>query len=164
MGRRRKPQAVSRTSIKRIVHATDFSASSRRALDLAEELAQALKAELVLCHVYERVVPVGGGMPPTTVPPQVIQDLWERTRKKAIRRLEALATSVRRGPLRVSVRPVNGMPARAIVRLAKETHADLLVLGTQGRTGVKRLVVGSVAERVVRTAHCPVLTVGPRRR
>jgi nucleotide-binding universal stress UspA family protein len=146
------------------VHATDFSPSSRRAGELARELAGALKAELVLCHVYGSVVPVVAGSPGAGVPPELIQELWKTEHATADRRLTALARSIRRGGVRVSTRLVSGSPAQAVVDLARRTRADLLVLGTHGRTGVTRFLLGSVAERVVRTVRCPVLTVGPARR
>jgi nucleotide-binding universal stress UspA family protein len=155
---------VKRASIRRIVYATDFSRASRRAGELAQELTGSLKAELILCHVYGRVVPVVAGSPAAAVPPELIQEIWEREKESAGRRLSDLATSMRRGGVRVSTRLVSGTPARGIVDVARRVNANLLVLGTRGRTGIKRFLLGSVAERVVRTARCPVVTVGPARR
>jgi nucleotide-binding universal stress UspA family protein len=82
-------------------------------------------------------------------------------------RSEIGASIDRRGPVLghhgASPLLVEGPPAAAIVRAASRKRADLLILGTHGRTGVRRMLIGSVAERVVRTAGCPVLTVRPRR-
>lgn len=155
---------MKRRSIRRIVYATDFSRASRRAGELAQGLAGSLKAELILCHVYGRVVPVVAGSPAPAVPPELIQELWDKEKESAGRQLADLAKTMRRGGVRVSTRLVSGTPARGIVDVARRGHADLLVLGTHGRTGVRRFLLGSVAERVVRTARCPVLTVGPARR
>jgi nucleotide-binding universal stress UspA family protein len=143
--------------IKRILHASDFSRASHPAFGLARELAATLRAELILCHAYQAVTPldVGEGY----VSAGVIKELWSSARASARRRLDRLAASAKRGRLRVSTVLVEGPPAASIVRAAKRKRANLLVLGTRGRTGVRRLVLGSVAERVVRTAPCPVVTV-----
>lgn len=147
--------------IKRLLHATDFSAASRPAFRLAQELARAFKSELVLCHVYQRPTPLMAGDVPA--PPRLLDDMWAADRKAALRRLDALIRAARGAGVRASPLLVEGPPAAAIVRAASRKRADLLILGTHGRTGVRRMLIGSVAERVVRTASCPVLTVRPRR-
>lgn len=147
--------------ITRLLHATDFSAASRPALRLAHELARAFKSELVLCHAYQRPTPLMAGDVP--VPPRVLDDVWAADRKEALRRLGALVRAARGAGVRASPLLVEGPPAAAIVRAASRKRVGLLILGIHGRTGVPRMLLGSVAERVVRTARCPVVTVRPRR-
>jgi nucleotide-binding universal stress UspA family protein len=142
-------------AIKRILHASDFSSASRPAFRLAQELARVFRSELILCHAYQVVVPMMAELPP-----QILQDMWTAQRRGATRRLDALARTARSARIRVSTLLLEGPPATAIVRAAKQKRAGLLVLGTHGRTGVTRMLLGSVAERVVRTARCPALTVG----
>ena len=147
--------------ITRLLHATDFSAASRPAFRLAHELARAFKSELVLCYAYQRPTPLMAGEVP--VPARVLDDIWAADRKAALQRLGALVRAARRAGVRVSPLLVEGPPAAAIVRAASRKRVGLLILGTHGRTGVPRMLLGSVAERVVRTARCPVVTVRPRR-
>jgi universal stress protein A len=147
--------------ITRILHASDFSPASRPAFRLARDLARALEAELILCHAWQ---PAALLMGEGYVAPSLLQEMWTTTRQRARRDLDRLAASARRGGHRISILLVEGPPATAIVRAAKRKRAGLVVLGTHGRTGITRMLLGSVAERVVRTALCPVLTVGGRRR
>ncbi len=143
-------------TIKRILYASDFSRASRRAFTLAQESAKAFRAELILFHAYETYVPpMGGGY----VSPKMYEEMLNATRTNARRRLQVLARAARGKRLRVSALLVEGPAAASIVRAAKGRRVGLVVLGTHGRTGVTRLLLGSVAERVVRTAPCPVLTV-----
>lgn len=139
----------------RIVHATDFSEGARRADALAVRLAAALRAELVLVHVVQEAVLFGEGLMRIEAVREVFegQQRWARERLAA-RAAEIAATGV---PARGVVRL--GAPAGEIVRLAEEERADLIVLGTHGRGPIGRFLVGSVADRVVRTAPCAVVTV-----
>src|SRR5262245_39035968 len=137
-------------AIRRIVHFTDFSPASRLALRKAIELAKALRRELALVHVLSPViVPVMSAE--MYVPPGTYDELERTSRAAAQRHLERVAARARRAGVRVSHRLVAGAPV-----------ADQIVLGTHGRTGVTRAVLGSVASRVVATATCPVLTVRGR--
>lgn len=147
-------------TIKRIMHASDFSKASGAAFRLARELAKVLRAELVVCHAYNPVAPLAASE--AFVAPGVVDQIWTAARRTGRRKLERLATAARRDRLRVATMLLEGAPAAAIVAAARRRRAGLLVLGTHGRTGVRRMLVGSVAERVVRTARCPVLTVGPK--
>jgi universal stress protein A len=141
---------------KRIVCATDFSDTAEAAWDLASDLAQTHRAELVLVHVFIEL----------PVYPEVavasIQQVWEEQREWAERQLAArIEAAVKRG-LTARYLLKTGTAPEEIVQAATDEHADLIVVGTHGRTGIERLVIGSVAERVVRIAPCPVLTVKPR--
>ena len=144
---------------RRIVHSTDYSPASRPAFRKAVELAKALHRELVLVHVLSPIImPVFSGE--MYVPPSTYDDLERTSRAAAQRHLERLTTVAKRAGIRVSSRLVEGAPvAEQIVRTARGLRAEILVLGTHGRTGVARAVLGSVASRVVATASCPVLTV-----
>jgi len=147
-------------TVKRILHASDFSPASRPAFRLGQDLAKALKAELILFHAVSPIAPMmGEGYIPTSL----VEELRAQTRRDGERRLEALARTARRGRIRVSTLLAEGPAAEAIVKAAKRKRAGLIVIGTRGRTGLARMLLGSVAERVVRTATCPVLTVGARR-
>ena len=146
-------------TIKRMLCASDFSPASRPALRLAQELARTLKAKLILFHAYERSVPISnGGYMPTSV----LQEMWTAPREAAGRNLKRLARSPQGKGVRMSTLLAEGSAAPAIVRAAKKNRVDLVVMGTHGRTGVRRLLMGSVADRVIRTASCPVLIVGGR--
>ena len=146
-------------TIKRMLCASDFSSASRPALLLAQELARALKAKLILFHAYETSVPIGNG---GYLPPSVMQEMLTASRDAAAQSLKRLARSNVKGG-RISTLLAEGPAAAAIVRTAKKNRVDLVVMGTHGRTGVRRLLMGSVADRVIRTASCPVLVVGGRR-
>lgn len=142
--------------LRRILHPSDFSSASRAAFTKALEMAQANRAELILAHVISPVVPTMNG---EYISPRIIEDVMRATRADAERGLAALAKRAKRPGVRVSMRLAEGTPAGGIVKLARATRADLIVVGTHGRTGLAKLFLGSVAERVVGTAPCPVLTV-----
>jgi nucleotide-binding universal stress UspA family protein len=146
-------------TIKRMLCASDFSPASRPALGLAQELARALKAKLILFHAYEPSVPIGNG---GYLPPSVMHEMLTATRDAAAQSLKRLARSPQAKHVRISTLLAEGPAATAIVRAAKKNRVDLVVMGTHGRTGVRRLLMGSVADRVIRTASCPVLVVGGR--
>ncbi len=132
-----------------ILHPTDFTDRSAHAFHLACALTRDYGARLVLLHVVMPTVAVyGEGALP--LDPEVLA----REAKEHLNRLEVPGADVR------AERQIEeGDPATEILRVAREIHADLIVLGTHGRTGLARLLMGSVAEQVVRKAACPVLTV-----
>jgi nucleotide-binding universal stress UspA family protein len=130
------------------LHPTDFSEHSESAFRLACALAWDYKARLVLLHVLPPpMVIYAGGLAPA--------DMWRDTdeAKGRLRRMEAEAHRVR-----VESLVMEGDPVDMILRAAEETQSDVIVMGTHGRTALARLVLGSVAEGVLRKAHCPVLT------
>jgi nucleotide-binding universal stress UspA family protein len=143
-------------SIKKILFPTDFSPPSEHALQFARELAEKFDAELHVLHVLEDVAPMVGD-------PGMMVDLSDKylaeARQYAQRGLQALPGE--RGPRagRIVREIRDGSPFVEIVRYAREAGIDLIVIGTHGRTGLKHLLLGSVAENVVRKAACPVLTV-----
>jgi nucleotide-binding universal stress UspA family protein len=135
-------------AIRKILHATDFSEHSENAFRLACALARDYAAPLVLLHVHSPFVAYGDGLV-AALPPDFTDELREKLR----------ATDPHDPRVVVERRLIEGDPAREIVRLAREAGCDLIVMGTHGRTGLGRLLMGSVAEAVVRKAPCPVLTV-----
>jgi nucleotide-binding universal stress UspA family protein len=136
-------------ALKTILHPTDFSAPSECAFRLACSLARDHGAQLVLFHVVELPTPAYGE---GTAPVTVIQMSLDAERE-ALDQIQA--------PPGISMerKLVEGDAADEIIEAAKEVEADLIVLGTHGRTGLGRLLLGSVAEQVLRRALCPVLTV-----
>jgi nucleotide-binding universal stress UspA family protein len=137
---------------RRIMVATDFSEQAERALARAGALTQSFGSELTLLHVHDPRVPVVPMGVPAIDEPQLRNWAREQLAKLASERLEDDAR-VRSELL------VEPSAPDAICRHAEESATELLVLGTHGRRGVTRLLIGSVAERVVRHAHCPVLVV-----
>jgi nucleotide-binding universal stress UspA family protein len=138
--------------IKTILHPTDFSENAGFAFRLACALARDYSAKLLLAHV--RSLPTV--VPPDTVtlpPPQRVEDIDVALRE----RLRALKPNEPR--IAVENYLLIGDEASEIIQLAEQTSADLIVMGTHGRTGLKRLLMGSVAEKVLRDAPCPVVTV-----
>jgi nucleotide-binding universal stress UspA family protein len=145
--------------IRRILHASDFSGPSRPAFARAIEFAKLARAELTVVHVLTPVVPyVGEGYVSPQLFDQVVADLQTRARKQLNRMLaRARASGVRAKGL-----IVEGVPSDRIVRAARAKRSNLIVMGTHGHTGLVRMILGSVAARVVATAPCPVLTVRSR--
>lgn len=142
---------------KRICCAVDFSEPSRGALRVAAELAAKLEASLTVVHVHD--VP---SIPLTGIPavPPASRAVTESAHDKAVRLLgSARAEAEALAPGRVHAELLEGDPAWELVKYAAAQGHDLLVVGTHGRTGVRRLVMGSIAERVLREAPCPVLAV-----
>jgi universal stress protein A len=142
--------------IRQILCATDFSAASRRALDTALALAKSHHARLTLLHVV--VTPV------VLVPEQyldsvIIDRLAKQSREWSARQLAGLAARAGKAGVKAAVLMRDGDPADQIVRACRSTKSDLIVIGTHGRHGLQKFFVGSVAERVVATAPCPVVTV-----
>ncbi len=130
-----------------------------RALKAAEELASAFCGEMLLVHV---VPPTPVPIPPidgTWVPPFDVVAYEEQLREDYQRSLERLRKERLGSKTKVRVRVVTGDPATEIVGIAKEEKADLIVLPTHGRSGLSHVFFGSVTEKVVRHAECPVLTL-----
>lgn len=145
-------------NFKRICCPIDFSDTARAAMQVAVDLTRRLGAELTLLHAY----PIPGYTFPdgsVVASPAMLEDLSE----EADRHLEAWRREAESlGLPSVAVAKAIGDPAAEIVRFAREPGADLLVLGTHGRSGLEHALMGSIAERVLRKSACPVLTVRPR--
>jgi nucleotide-binding universal stress UspA family protein len=133
---------------------TDFSEHSEEALRVAADLAQRYAATISLVHVYE---PVQYVMPEGYFfTPEQITHLDSALRAQLAKAGRALGDS---NTTRVESHLLEGLVFAEIVRFAREHGSDLIVMGTHGRTGIKHALIGSVAERVTRTAPCPVLVV-----
>jgi nucleotide-binding universal stress UspA family protein len=147
--------------IRRILVPLDFSPSADQALSYARAFAIDFGASLHLVHVVEdRLL---SSPWPNEVYQGSLYGLRERLIKEAEKRLSDCASSVRTNGLRVTLDVLIGAPSHTIVDTANDLDADLIVMGTHGRTGISHLFIGSVAERVVRHAACPVLVVGSRK-
>jgi nucleotide-binding universal stress UspA family protein len=143
--------------LKNILVATDFSESAAVALAYGRDLARTFNARLHLAHMVEDVM-VRYGPEVSFAVPELQKNLEERT----WRDLRALITEDDRNIVPVVQTCVN--IANAIIEYAKTNNIDLVITGTHGRGPIKHLLMGSVAERVVRTAPCPVLTVHAKER
>ncbi len=144
-------------ALKNILVATDFSEAADAAVTYGRALAGAFGATLHVLHVVEDVyLSAYGSEFYVPVDPSVQAEINESARKQ----LEALVVdNDQSGPATRTALRISNAPSATIVDFAKEEHIDLIVMGTRGRRGVAHLLLGSVAERVVRTAPCPVLTV-----
>lgn len=145
--------------IRRILHPTDFSSASRPALQRAIGLARESRAELLLLHVVAPVMPVVGE---GYIPPQTYEAIETAARKGAQKKLDALAARARKASVRARTLLAEGSSHERIISVAKSQRADLIVMGTHGRSGLVRLIIGSVASRVISGAPCPVMTVRSR--
>jgi nucleotide-binding universal stress UspA family protein len=140
----------------RILAPTDFSKHSQNALVYAAAFAEKFGAELYLLHVVQDLgvfIPEAVGMTPVVAPP---------TEQFAAAAKVSLERALEETPLKnltVHAEVREGSPFYEIVRFAKEKDIDLIIMGTHGRGGLAHLLLGSVAEKVVRKAPCPVLTV-----
>ena len=141
-------------NLRTILVPTDFGPGSEEALGYALELARELGAEVVLTHAYE--IPVVGFPDGTLV---ATAELATRVLEAAHEGLEKAARAHEGEGVRIRTVAKEGAAASAIVETADEVGADLVIMSTHGRHGLPRALLGSVAEKVVRTAHCPVLTV-----
>jgi nucleotide-binding universal stress UspA family protein len=141
-------------AVRRIVVATDFSAPGDHARDVGVSLAKQLGAEVHLVHAFD--IPLAMVTPyEVTVPDGLIREAREAARKK----LDAALAAVRQAGVTATGHLGEVPAAPAVADVAKEVKADLVVIGTHGRTGLKHVLLGSVAERTLRLAPCAVLTV-----
>jgi nucleotide-binding universal stress UspA family protein len=131
---------------------TDFSPYADQALAEAIDLAHAVNAQITLLHVMQ-LMPLTVG----DVPPEYFSDYLEAIEIEAQRHMQASLTRIYQAGLQADSAITQGIPFQAIVEMAGEKKADLIIMGTQGRTGLPHLLIGSVAEKVVRLAPCPVL-------
>jgi nucleotide-binding universal stress UspA family protein len=144
-------------TVNRILVPTDFSETADQALEYAKDLATKIGASLHLVHVFRDPYAVAACAPEVyaTVPVEMREHALEEVRERLLERLDANEEQRFRGSRGI----VRGLIAPQIVDYAASQDIDLIVIGTHGRRGVAHLLLGSVAEHVVRTAACPVLTV-----
>jgi nucleotide-binding universal stress UspA family protein len=138
--------------IKQMLFATDFSACADRALEYALALAGAWKAELTVVTVLE--------LYPGMDPDYTVNKMYlDHLRAEANRQLVTVEARAKAAGLSITTRIEVGIPSQALQTVASTIGADLLVVGTHGRTGLDHVLIGSTAERVVRVSPCPVLAV-----
>jgi len=143
---------MNKTPINRILAATDFSECADQAVAYAGFLAATCPAPLDILHVVE--------VPPDMHPDDAVADrFFEQRRKDAEQSLDELVRHLASGGVSAKWRQRFGIPSQQVNAAASELHADLVVVGTHGRTGLPHILLGSTAERVVRGAPCPALTI-----
>jgi nucleotide-binding universal stress UspA family protein len=157
MSRRIQRSSAMTESITRILVPVDFSAQSDRAIAYAAKLAGQVGASVELFHVVED--PFSGGVFTSEIYVPSVPEMIQAWINDAAARLESLKTSMFPHGSDVETRVVVGHAANTIVKHAHTGAFDLIVMGTHGRSGFSHMFIGSVAERVVRTASCAVLTV-----
>ena len=143
-------------TIKRILVPVDFSENSRVALDWAMSFADKLDANVVLFHAFE--------IPDVMKEPAqrhllLNEDMIGRAKEEVVKELQTFADKYDGDRITVAPEIGDGKPFVEIIKAAKKYDVDLIVMGTHGRTGLQSMLIGSVAEKVVRKAPCPVLTV-----
>lgn len=143
---------------RKILFASDLSAASRPAFKVAMDLARALKADLLIVHSVAPVVPAEALYAPIADWDALTREIKSATQGA----LDQLAALARRRRLRVQTSIASGYAAEEILRVARARRVYAIVMGTHGRSGLSRLLAGSVATRVVAEAPCPVVTVRRR--
>lgn len=144
------------TNFGNILVPVDFEASSRLALEVAADLAGKYDSRMVVFHAWDMPPYVYVGLP------YLAPDVWKGMAQAAQEQLDATLAGVRGLVERAEAKLGHGPPALEILKAIEDSKADLVVMGTHGRQGLNRFVLGSVAERIVRSSPVPVLTVrGP---
>lgn len=154
MGEEKKPNPQTDFQIRRILVPIDFSEYANAVVEWAAHLAEEHQSEIVLLHVYHLPVEfrqVEGAYLPA--------DFWTSMKEESKEQLARYGDRLRERGLDVKEVTREGYPATAIEEEISEVNADLVVIGSRGRTGLSHLLLGSIAERVVQKAPCPVLTV-----
>ena len=142
--------------LRRILVASDFSKPSRKAFATAVAMAKANHASMTIVHV---IVPISPIVPEQYLNAQTWETIDSQTRRWSQQQLDRLTRSAKKAGVRAVALVRDGDPAREIVKIARSKRADIVVVGTNGRTGLAKFFVGSIAARVVATASCPVVTV-----
>jgi nucleotide-binding universal stress UspA family protein len=137
----------------KILCAIDFDEYAATTLRIAAAIAKESNGVLYILHVAR--IPIHDMDVPLAIPPN---PLWER---EALERLNELVRTSQIGGLRLEIKVVSGLPDNDIVRTARKLAVDVIVMASHGRSGLSHLILGSVAEHVIREAKCPVLIVRP---
>ncbi|BCB95506.1 universal stress protein [Dissulfurispira thermophila] len=141
--------------IKKILFPTDFSEGALNALPYAVDLAKSYGAKLYMLHVIYDIATASG----LYVPHISVDEMYKELDASARKELEKFGVDKRMDIKDVEYTVIRGIPYEEILKFASEKNIDLIVIGTHGRKGLDRVLFGSTAERVVRNASCPVLTV-----
>jgi nucleotide-binding universal stress UspA family protein len=138
---------------KRILCPVDFSDISARVLQIAADLAKRFGADLHVIHVFQL---------PASVLEEVYEDptnMEEEIRQRRHDKLNEFVQETKKPNVKITTGVYEGVPDVEIITSARENQADMIVMGTRGKTGLSHVLLGSVAERVIRNAEVPVLTV-----
>lgn len=148
--------------IKKILFPTDFSEGSANAIPYVVDLTKHYGARLYIVHVIYDIAKASGWYVPHISMDELYKDIEANAKKEC----ERWCTEELRGYKEMEHRVLKGVPHEEILKFAEENDIDLIVMGTHSRKGLDRIIFGSTAERVVRNAKCPVLTVGqpPKKR
>lgn len=142
-------------AIRRILYATDFSSASKKALAVAGAIARRYHSQVYVANVR---LP----LPYTMATPEAVSVVERQREQESVTAVDRLLHSSELKGVAASALSETGDPAQELKRAVRDHNIDLTVLGTHGRTGLMRLLMGSVAEELLRNLECPVLTVGPR--
>jgi universal stress protein A len=140
-------------TVRTILVPVDFSKPAVHAMDYAVRFAQVFGSRLFLLHVVEQSA--------IAVDSTQWVDIYSQAKLVAKSRLERFARRIKKMDIPVTAEIIRGAAYAEIIRFARRHRADLIVIGTHGRTGLQRWIMGSVAERVIRLAPCPVLSIQP---
>lgn len=141
--------------IERILFPTDFSEGSNDALKYAVSLSREYGAKLYLMHVIHDISATAGWH----VPHMQLDQIYKEMEENASKEMERYRREGLREIKDIKMILVRGLPAEEIIKVASEEKIDLIIIGTYGRRGIERIIFGSTAEKVVRSAPCPVLSV-----
>ena len=139
---------------RRLLCPVDFSDVSKNAFQIAIDLAVLFKADLHVMHVFQ--------MPASTIPEGIYDipdDMEDKVKSHFSKKLDEFIKNHSTPEINITTGSYAGFPHVEIINSAKEAKADMIVMGTHGRTGLSHVLLGSVAERVIRTSDIPVLTV-----
>jgi len=142
-----------------VIHATDFSPASRPAFARAIDVTRAIRGRLLLVHVLNPLLPMMSAQP---IEPPTYAHLQQVSRTWALGQLKRSVARAKAAGVQATSILLEGSEAGTIARVARSRRAAMIVIGTHGRTGVERVLLGSVAARVVSLAPCPVMTVRGR--
>jgi nucleotide-binding universal stress UspA family protein len=141
--------------IEKILIPTDFSESARYALKYAIDLNKLLKARIYLLHVLQDFTEFSE----YNLSPSILPQLYVEFEENAAKKLEEMAATLVPPETLCGTYILHGVPFYEIIQFSKQEKADLIVIGSHGRTGLKQVLFGHTAEKVVKKAPCPVLTV-----
>jgi nucleotide-binding universal stress UspA family protein len=141
--------------IKTILYATDFSHGARAAMDHVVSLSKDYNAKLILLHVIQDITIAEWYIPSELSVAEMVADIEKNAWQEMEKWLAEFSLKIKD----VEKIVVRGVPFVEIIKTAREKNADLIIIGTHGRTGIDHMLFGSTAEKVVRKAPCPVLTV-----
>jgi nucleotide-binding universal stress UspA family protein len=141
--------------IKKILFPTDFSEGALAALPYATDLAESYSAKLYLLHIiYDMSAATG-----LHVPHISLNEMYDEMQKGAEKEIGNFGAGMRVKLKDIETQVIRGVPYEEILKFARDKGIDLIIMGTHGRSGLDRVIFGSTAEKVVRNAECPVLTV-----